>query len=984
MAGALALTLALAASPAVAWQSPAAALRGRVGVDDTIDRPSLALAALDLARLSPPAVPLFVRLSVDWPRLQVASSGQWADLDGRLDAYSRRALPVFLSIGAHSGSPAETESWVQVIEAIASHARGRVSGYQIEAATARPPAREYAFQLKLASVRIKAIDRDALIAQATATAADTAWLTAVYAEGTAPYVDLAPVAASPESSAGPEAPTALETAIAAGDPSAPKMRIGVPLADSRSSAEQVLTTVLGGLGDPGVLGATFTGSREAIAAALAAVSDVKDLLAADLVRMEGPSVSLGIHAGERDVTAVVRWRLLYNVGSGSLYLIYWRGDSAFERLTFALVEPAGRRPIVRDPLQRQPQAVEQFSWDAATKMTRFTSRASATPLVLDFSDSTGGSFVSRSDVRAAAALSVEEIVARHQQAQAGQANAFKTYVASLRMELHFRPTPAQVFDVVSENRFFFAPDAVEWEERSFSVNGTRWGPDRPGLPLLQAEKVLTLPLDLRLTSDYRYQLERTETFGERQCYVLSFEPDGSTQSRYRGWVWIDALSFLRVKVQSIQTQLAGPIVSSEEITVYAPVPIAGGASVLLPYRQTTKQLLLIAGRNLLLEKEQWFTDFRIDPPEFDRERQAARAGQSVMFRDTAVGVRYLVKRDGERIVSQEIRTSSKAMAMGTTIDPTFAFPLPILGLNYLNFDVKGTGSQLALLFGGVFVLGNLQTAKIGATAFDASVDFFGIAVPGTDQRFGPDGEHKDARVLNIPVSTGLNLGYRLTPFQKVSAGYALRFDAYFRAPDTADDFVTPSRTTTHGVSVRYEYSRHGYRASATAAALARASWEPWGRPGDFHAGDRTYRRYAVNAGKDFLLGPFQSIQIGASWYGGARLDRFSMYQFGLFDEVRMHGVPSSGIRFPELAIVRGSYSFNVFGVYRFDVFVDHARGRDPNDRRLWRPVTGLGAAVTLKAPWNTMFTADVGKSLIPDLYRGTGSVVLQFMLLKPL
>ena len=80
--------------------------------------------------------------------------------------------------------------------------------------------------------------------------------------------------------------------------------------------------------------------------------------------------------------------------------------------------------------------------------------------------------------------------------------------------------------------------------------------------------------------------------------------------------------------------------------------------------------------------------------------------------------------------------------MGTTIDPTFAFPLPILGLNYLNFDFKGTGNQLALLFGGVFIAGNLQNPKLGRTPFDLSVDFFGIAVPGTDLRFDAAGERR--------------------------------------------------------------------------------------------------------------------------------------------------------------------------------------------------------------------------------------------------
>ena len=184
------------------------------------------------------------------------------------------------------------------------------------------------------------------------------------------------------------------------------------------------------------------------------------------------------------------------------------------------------------------------------------------------------------------------------------------------------------------------------------------------------------------------------------------------------------------------------------------------------------------------------------------------------------------------------------------------------------------------------------------------------------------------------MSTGVNLGYQFTPFQKVSAGYSLRYDAYFRAPDTAEDFVVPARTVD---------ARRGRRATstagtATASAAARRSSR--GRRGP-HGGRRTtsqadgqtYRRHSIGAAKDFLFGPFQSVHVGAGWYGGARLDRFSMYQFGLFDELRMHGVPAAGIRFSELALLRGSYSFNMFGLYRLDLFVDHARGRDPRSAR---------------------------------------------------
>ena len=96
------------------------------------------------------------------------------------------------------------------------------------------------------------------------------------------------------------------------------------------------------------------------------------------------------------------------------------------------------------------------------------------------------------------------------------------------------------------------------------------------------------------------------------------------------------------------------------------------------------------------------------------------------------------------------------------------------------------------------------------------------------------------------------------------------------------------------------------------------------------------------------------------------------------------GVPASGVRFQQLGAVRGSYSFNIFEQYRLDLFLERAWGRDRTFDDTWQPITGIGAAVNLRAPWNTMLRADVGKSFLPDRYRGVGSATLQVMILKPL
>ena len=48
--------------------------------------------------------------------------------------------------------------------------------------------------------------------------------------------------------------------------------------------------------------------------------------------------------------------------------------------------------------------------------------------------------------------------------------------------------------------------------------------------------------------------------------------------------------------------------------------------------------------------------------------------------------------------------------------------------------------------------------------------------------------------------------------------------------------------------------------------------------------------------KDIFLSTFQKVHLNAAYFGGTRLDRFSRYQFGLFDDTRIHGVP--GVRRP--------------------------------------------------------------------------------------
>jgi hypothetical protein len=949
-----------------------------IGVDEPPDTPSVLTRAMERASIGRGELPLFVRLTADWPTVESAVDGaDWAAIDARVSDYERHGIAVVLALREAPVDADRVDAWRAVARALASRYRGRVAAYQLDVTGApRPDARTYAFLLKTAAVQIRAVDPDARVAQATIGIRDLEWQRALYRDDTAAYTDIVPTDGT--ASVAPVRAVVMEH-----DAGALVLAGGVPIgAADRSDVAGWLAVALSQLGESD-LRFTARGDVDAIAAVLSVARGLKDVFAGDVVSLDAEPVQLRVRQGDRDVTGTLRPRLLYNLTNFSTYLVYW-GAPAGPPLVVSLLDQIGRAPVVRNPLGAAATPADDFSWNADTKQARFGAPPSTAPLVVDFNYGATDVFVSRAEARDTVLPSVSEIVFRHQQQQARQDAAYRTYIASARLEQHFRASPTEVFDIVTEARFFFGRDTVEWEELSFSVNGGRWGPDRPAFPLLQAEKVLSLPLDLRLTTDYRYELLGVDEVHGRRAYVVAFVPAPGTAARYRGRIWIDAATYARLRLNTVHADMPAPVISSEEVQTFAPIASTGGEPVYLPAHIATTDVLLIAGRNLVLEKTTAFRDVRLDPPEFESVREAARESDRIMFRDTPQGLRYLVKRGETRVVSETLTTSSKALAMGTTIDPSFDFPLPMLGLNYLDFDFLGGDSQLALLWGGPLALGNVQKPRLGRLPLDGSVDFFVMAVPGNDIVFDADGERRAERVLTVPFATGANVGYQMGAFQKVKLGYQFRYDAYLRDRETADGFLPPASSATHGLSLDYQFTRRGYTVRAAAGAYRRAGWRAWGFEDALAPPRPRYDRYSAGLTKDFYPGQFQTIRASLAWYGGRQLDRFSMYQFGLFDEVRMHGVPAAGVRFPELTLARGSYSFNVFDIYRLDVFVDRAWARDPDDRGIWRSITGTGVALNLRAPWHTMLRADIGKSFLPDRYRGAGSWVLQVMLLKPL
>ena len=721
------------------------------------------------------------------------------------------------------------------------------------------------------------------------------------------------------------------------DPNAHIVQAGLTLpADPAGARRLVLDSQFAAFGTPIVL-TTISGTTVgAVGDALGGLRPVTDLLAAEIVPLDATAASL-----TTDPPGALEARLVYNLSNFSTYLLYQRHAGASD-VAVTLHLAALGTPMVRtmsDGSVTPPRSITHAASDA--QLVTVTVAADLTPRILDFNYGASAIYAQRDEARATAQLTVQEIIARHQQVQAAEDDLLDTYTADARMEQHFRPTVTDAgYDVVSDTRIYRDRQGLEWEELSFSVNGTRWGSDRPAFPLLQPEKVLSLPLDLRLTNDYRYRLIGSDTVGGRRCYAVAFEPVDQARSLYKGTVWIDAERFTRARLQTVQTRLSSPVVSSEEIQFFQPVKDQAGHDIWLAARIDSKQIVLIAGRNLLVEKAVVFSDYRLNSADFTEQRQSARSSDRIMFRETDAGLRNYVKENGIRVVSDTVTTRAKAIAMGVTIDPSFDFPLPIFGINYLDFGVHDKNTQLAVLFGGVLVLANLQHMKAFGGPLDASVDIFAIAVPSNDRVYGATGEREAERLLAWPLNIGGNLGWQVNDFHKLTATYQFHFDGYHADTTTADAFVIPQSTITNGIGAGYEFKRYGYSFTANGTWYGRVGWKAWGL-GGLEEPRSTYAKYSVNLSKDFYWNAFNKLHLNGAWFGGDNLDRFTQYQFGLFDDTKIHGVPSSGIRFAELGMVRGSYSFNVFDQYRFDLFLEHAAGYRVKGEPLDH-ITGLG------------------------------------------
>jgi hypothetical protein len=592
------------------------------------------------------------------------------------------------------------------------------------------------------------------------------------------------------------------------------------------------------------------------------------------------------------------------------------------------------------------------------------------------------------EVGAARGLTAEEIVARERAWETGQREHVQSWIADMKTSLRFRIAEVnETFDLTIRGPFFFRlGEPPDWEWDEFYLNGVKWkGKTLPKLPILQPEKVTTLPLDIRLSEDYAYELHGEGTVSGRRAYHITYTPKTTVGDRptYRGAVWIDKATFSLLRRDSIQLNLKGETLSNIQTEIYKPVP--GQTDILLPLEITGQQVFSTAGRTTAIERDVSLHDVVLNPPDFPERRAKAWASEAQMIRDTDQGMRYLIPdpaTPGERIVQTKFTKKSTFAIAGAFYDKSLDYPIPLLGVQHFNFDLFGKGKQLSIFFGGAVLTTNYTDPAFLGTHFDLGADLFGAAIPFGDVAYRNGHEVPAEKVKHLPSSFQVNLGHPFGPYLKASVGLFTKYDNYQRDKDTGPAFVTPVDTFTTGAELKLVANISGFNATVAGSYFNRSRWEPWGDPADseYDPKHKDYVRWEASLSKDQYFSGFRKLHVSLGYVDGSDLDRFSKYEFGSFSSHPMNGFQSGSLRTGKGWLANLSYGLNIEDIIRFEGFYDSAILTDARSGFNNTYYSGAGLLASLNGPWrNSLFRAQVG---VPVVRHGVTGFVVNVLMLK--
>jgi hypothetical protein len=587
-------------------------------------------------------------------------------------------------------------------------------------------------------------------------------------------------------------------------------------------------------------------------------------------------------------------------------------------------------------------------------------------------------------------MPVEEILRRLQAFEDDQDRRLRHFQAKRTMGLRFQGREGSI-DVTYAGAYFFRDGTFDWVWSEFYIAGVKWRSRKmPKVPLIQPEKVGSLPVEIRLEKDYEYRLRGTDTVDGRDCWVVDFKPVTAAPgtSRYRGTVWVDRDVYARVRTRAIQVGLEGDVLSNEETYHFSPVDEAGQpapwspSSFILPVRISGQQVFSVLNATLPVEIDNRLSEIRINGEAFDADREAALVSDATMLRDTQDGLRYLNKdKSGERVVETEFDSDRLFLVGGVFWDESLDYPVPGAGVNYLDLDFKNTGAQINVFFAGLFLAANVADPDFLGSRWNAGASVNGLFFKTNDELYRDGEVVPEETVRRRSGSFNLFAGRPFAKFFSLELAYRGRYSDYSRADETADAFVLPQNTFTHGLEASVDYNRSGFRVAIAGSVNRRTDWDFWGLPDNTEYSDeqQQFERWQLTFAKTWWFSRFHKIGLVLEHRDSADTDRFSGYDFGIFGDSTVAGYPSGLVRARSLNGAHLNGGINVLELIRLSVGVDAVWADNPATGLDNELLAGIGAGGTVTLPWQLIMNFDVGYAVAGP---GKGGVAARVFFLK--
>ncbi len=586
---------------------------------------------------------------------------------------------------------------------------------------------------------------------------------------------------------------------------------------------------------------------------------------------------------------------------------------------------------------------------------------------------TGAPPSARAEVQAERGLTVEEILARHRQVQAAQDRRLETVEADVQIDFHFSVASLnQTFDVRTLNRLYQEPGRTVYEERRLYLNGALWtGKRTPDLPFVLPERVTEVPLDLRLDRSYQYRLVGMEEVDGHRNYVVAFAPSDGSTGAYRGRVWIDAEQFVKRRMDVVERSPELPVISNRIRQEFSPVRARGRDWWLLK-RMSGQMVFTALGRNVVLERDLAYRDYLVNEPAFDLRLEDLYAADNTLLEETGSGFRRLerVREGPDGRQDQQILGHSgvSRLLVGVwSMGDAFDLRLPFAGINYFNFDWRGTGNQLDVAWAGPFLHVSWANPSLNGSRGILALETQVNPLHRTDKRvLAPVDDVSEERLEVSQQKFRTILGRPLGANNKLEAQFDIDYFDYRRAPETADDFTLPPDTWQGAAGLRWTFARSGWRLDAEGQVGRRERWQAWGNPdgSDYDPAHRTFERLRLTLNKNFYASRQNKAGFRLSLYKGHDLDRFSRFGIGQLGVARVPGYSGDGIRFDEGAVVDLNAGLALSSRTRLDMTLSHARIRNQEDLGPGiQHVTGASVAVNFAGPFSSLMRVRLGAGL---------------------